>query len=79
MDIIFIFSGKVMSRLTLDLSKESDRKLNEIIQKKGMTKAEVMRRALDLFVIANDQEQFGNVLAIVKKDNNEIISRLIGI
>jgi predicted transcriptional regulator len=67
-----------MSRLTLDLSPETDKRLTEIATKKGITKVEALRRAFALLSIAEEQQKEGNYLGIVKGDNT-LISRLVGV
>lgn len=68
-----------MSRLTLDLSDETEKRLNEISNKKGITKAEAMRRAFSLLSIADEQESEGNALGIIKKHDNTLVSRIVGV
>lgn len=68
-----------MSRITLDLSPETDKRLNEIVTKKGITKAEALRRAFSLLSIADEQEELNNALAIINKKDSSLVSRIVGI
>lgn len=73
-----------MSRLTLDLTSEVDAKLTEIAEKNGISKAEAMRRAFALLVVADSEKRKpGNYsLGIVRqKDDHtlEAIGRVVGI
>lgn len=71
-------------RLTLDLSNEIDEKLTEISKRKGITKAEAMRRAFALLAVADKEEQkpSGFSLGIVRETADhglEAVGRVIGV
>jgi hypothetical protein len=71
-------------RLTLDLSNEIDEKLTEISKRKGITKAEAMRRAFALLAVADKEEQKPGVfsLGIVRETADhglEAVGRVIGV
>jgi|688.fasta_scaffold15959_4 hypothetical protein len=71
-------------RLTLDLSNEIDEKLTEISKRKGITKAEAMRRAFALLAVADKEEQKpgGFSLGIVRETADhglEAVGRVIGV
>lgn len=71
-------------RLTLDLSNEIDEKLTEISKRKGITKAEAMRRAFALLAVADKEEQKpgGFSLGIVRETSDhglEAVGRVIGV
>ncbi len=71
-------------RLTLDLSNEIDEKLTEISKRKGITKAEAMRRAFALLAVADKEEQKtgGFSLGIVRETADhglEAVGRIIGV
>lgn len=71
-------------RLTLDLSNEIDEKLTEISKRKGITKAEAMRRAFALLTVADKEEQKpgGFSLGIVRETADhglEAVGRVIGV
>lgn len=70
-----------MSRMTIDLSDEVDRRLTEIAKRSGITKAEAMRRAFALLAVADDEKSKGNTLAVVKELPNHTlqpVARLVG-
>ena len=57
-----------MPRMTLDLSDEVDQKLTDIAKQNGITKAEAMRRAFALLVVAYDENKKpGFSLGIVRE------------
>jgi hypothetical protein len=71
-------------RLTLDLSNEIDEKLTEISKRKGITKAEAMRRAFALLAVADKEEQKpgGFSLGLVRETADhglEAVGRVIGV
>lgn len=73
-----------MTRLTLDLSEEIDEHLTQIARKKGISKAEAMRRAFALLVVADRENSKGNGcgLGIVKESPDgklEAVGRVVGI
>jgi len=53
--------------------------LSRIASKKHITKSELMRRAFALLYIADEQQEVGNTLGIIKSSTNELVSRLVGI
>ena len=71
-------------RLKLDLSNEIDEKLTEISKRKGITKAEAMRRAFALLAVADKEEQKpgGFSLGIVRETADhrlEAVGRVVGL
>lgn len=72
-----------MPSFTIDLSKEIDDALNDIAKRNGITKAEGMRRAFALLVIADEQKQKkgGFSLGIVRERDDhtlEAVGRVVG-
>lgn len=73
-----------MPRMTLDLSNEVDSYLTGFAKKKGITKAEAMRRAFSLLAIADREDEKGNGFGIgIVKDGEdgklEAVGRVVGI
>jgi hypothetical protein len=72
-----------MPSFSITLSKEIDDALNDIAERNGITKAEAMKRAFALLVIADEQKQKkgGFSLGIVRKRDDhplEAICRVVG-
>lgn len=73
-----------MSRLTLDLTEDVDKRLTDIAKRHGITKAEAMRRAFALLSVADGESRKNNgtSLGIVKESENgelKAMGRVIGI
>ena len=68
-----------MSRkaICICLSEEATEILGNIAGSLGLSKSEVVRRALVLFVISHKERMIGNKTVIAK--NGEIIKEIIGI
>ncbi|MGF6489174.1 hypothetical protein [Pseudomonas frederiksbergensis] len=72
-----------MPRMTLDLSDEIDQALNDISRRRGITKAEAMRKAFALLVIADSEARKpGFSLGIVREREDhtlEAMGRVVGL
>lgn len=72
-----------MPRMTLDLSTEIDQTLSDIAQQNGITKAEAMRRAFALLVVAYaEKKKPGFSLGIVRERDDhtlEAVGRVVGL
>ena len=72
-----------MTRMTLDLSDEIDSKLTNIAKDRGISKAEAMRKAFALLVIAdNEARKPGFSLGIVRERDDhtlEAVARVVGL
>lgn len=73
-----------MSRLTLDLSPEVDKKLSDIAARSGISKAEAIRRAFALLAVADEEKRKpgGFSLGIVREnEKHELIAvgRVVGV
>jgi predicted transcriptional regulator len=72
-----------MPRMTLDLSDEIDQKLTTIAKDRGITKAEAMRKAFALLVIADSEARKpGFSLGIVRERDDhtlEAMGRVVGL
>jgi metal-responsive CopG/Arc/MetJ family transcriptional regulator len=72
-----------MPSFSITLSEEIDDALNDIAKRNGITKAEAMRRAFALLVIADEQKQKkgGFSLGIVRERDDhtlEALGRVVG-
>jgi hypothetical protein len=72
-----------MPSLSLTVSKEIDDALNNIAARNGITKAEAIKRAFALLVIADEQKQKkgGFSLGIVRERDDralEAVGRVVG-
>lgn len=71
-----------MARLSLDLSPDVHRQLEQIAKENTITKAEAMRRAFALLVIAESEKKKNNYIGIVREGQDhklEAIGRVVGI
>jgi hypothetical protein len=72
-----------MPRMPLDLSDEIDHKLTTIAKDRGITKADAMRKAFALLVIAdNEARKPGFSLGIVRERDDytlEVVCRVVGL
>ncbi len=64
------------TRITLDLSDDAYSLLENLAQ--GTTKADVLRRAIALFEIANDARRAGNRMAIVDA-GGKVVTTIVGV
>ena len=58
-------------RYTIELAEALDKKLEELAEKRGIPKAELLRRALALYAFVDEEEEKDAKLAIVN-DQNEV-------
>lgn len=65
-------------RLNVNITKEMDSRLNELAEAKGMTKSDMLRRALALFDLVANESNKGNKLAITS-DSHEVLRELVGV
>jgi predicted transcriptional regulator len=65
-------------RLSLDLSPELYRMLEELAEKSGGSKAEVLRRAIALMDVAVDAKKQGKKFGIAEK-SEDLTTEIIGI
>jgi hypothetical protein len=67
--------GLSRSRLTLDLSTRMSAALNAYADKHGVSKADVLRTALDLLIVADRAVDDGLSVGAWKTDNDQRIER----
>lgn len=60
------------NRYSIDLALELDKKLQEMADKKGMKKADIIRRALALYALVEEKAVDDKELAIVSRNSEEI-------
>lgn len=65
-------------RLNVNITREMDSRLNALASAKGMTKSDVLRRALALFEVAASESNQGHKLAITSQDH-KVLREIVGI
>jgi len=65
-------------RITLDLSQEMNRTLEEMVEKTGTTKTEILRKAIALVEVAMDARSKGQSLALSDRDDR-VVMRIVGL
>jgi hypothetical protein len=68
---------KSKKRLNLDLTPEAYELLQKLSDESGKNMAEVLRTGLALYGIAQEEKDRGNSLAIVEKDTNKVVSKIV--
>jgi predicted transcriptional regulator len=71
-----------MPRFTVDLSDELDKRLKDIAQANGITKAEAMRRAFTLLSVADTERKRNRHIGfftVNDKGDKEIVSEIVGL
>ena len=68
-----------MPNLNLNLNDRAWEVLNDLADKSGKTKAEVLRNALVLIQTAEEEKEKNRSFAVIDNDSNELIARLINI
>ncbi|MGG7671026.1 ribbon-helix-helix protein, CopG family [Pseudomonas sp. WC2] len=73
---------KTMSRMSVNLSPEMERLVDETAESEGITKSEVIRRAFALLKVAESEKKKGRFLAVAKENQAhdiEVIGRILGL
>jgi hypothetical protein len=65
-------------RITLDLSPEMNRTLEEIVVKTGTSKTDVLRKAIALIEVAMEGRAKGQSLALSDKDDR-VVTKIVGL
>jgi predicted DNA-binding protein len=65
-----------MAKYTIDLGEYANKQLDEVAKEKGMTKADVIRRAVATYVTVNREIKNGNRLTISNSEDR-IIKELV--
>lgn len=61
-----------MAKYTIDLGEDANKQLDEVAKEKGMTKADVIRRAVATYVTVNREMKNGNRLTISNSEDRVI-------
>ena len=81
--MLSIYSGVHVSKFTVRLSSEINKRFTEIATRDGISKSEAIRRAMALFSIAEKEKEKGHSLGILREnpDNHEIeiVGRFVGL
>jgi predicted transcriptional regulator len=65
-------------RLTLDVSQEVNRTLEDLAQKTGSTKSDLLRRAIALMEVAVEAKKNGQNLSLSDKQDR-VVTKIIGL
>jgi Arc/MetJ-type ribon-helix-helix transcriptional regulator len=71
-----------MNRMSVNLSPEMERLIEEKAQKDGITKAEVIRRAFALLQVSENEKKKGNSIGIIsenEKHEMKVVGRIVGL
>jgi len=66
-------------RMTLDLSPELDKSLNEVAERERSSRSDIMRRALALVLVVNEAKNKGLALGIINRKKNTVVREIIGV
>jgi hypothetical protein len=66
-----------MPRLTIDLSEPVDQLLAEQAKKKGITKAELIRRAVSSYATLSDEVARGRKVGAAEKNSDRIVKEIV--
>jgi predicted transcriptional regulator len=59
-------------KLTVELSEVANAKLDRLAETKGLTKVDILRRALALYEYVAEQAESGNRFAVQDREGNHI-------
>jgi predicted transcriptional regulator len=65
-------------RLTLDVSQELNRTLEDLAERTGSTKSDLLRRAIALMEVAVDAKQNGQNLSLSDKQDR-VVTKIVGL
>lgn len=71
-----------MSRMSVNLSPEMERLVDETAARECISKSEVIRRAFALLKVAETEKKKGRFLAVAKENQEhdiEVIGRILGL
>lgn len=68
-----------MPNLNLGLNDKAWKILNELAEKHGKSKADILRNALMLMYLADKESKQNRSLAFVDEETNETVSKLVNI
>jgi metal-responsive CopG/Arc/MetJ family transcriptional regulator len=65
------------TRINLSMTDSANKKLEELAKDAGGSKSEIIRRALKLYALAEQEKKEGKKLAIIN-DKDEIEAKVVG-
>jgi hypothetical protein len=65
-------------RITLDLSPEMNRTLEELVTTSGTSKSDILRKAIALIEVAMDARSRGQSLALSDKEDR-VVTKIVGL
>ncbi|MFJ5356494.1 ribbon-helix-helix domain-containing protein [Pectobacterium sp. CHL-2024] len=68
--------------MSITISGDMDKLLDETAKSQGITKSDVIRRAFALLKVSEQEKSKGNSLGIIKEDSEhkmEVVSKIIGL
>ncbi len=69
-----------MAKLTIQFGEQMDDLLEQLAKEKGITKAEVLRRALAIYKYADDETKSGEKrLSITSAKDNKIVKDIVNL
>ncbi len=68
-------NGKV--RLSLDLSAQTNALLEKVVSAQGTTKSDVLRKAIQLVLVAEDARRDGQSLGVIDADK-KLVAEIVG-
>lgn len=66
-------------KMTLEMSEELNEVLEELAKELSTTKSEVVRKALALMEVATAAKKKDQMLGVVSKKDDRLVSRIIGL
>lgn len=66
-------------KMTLEMSPELNSMIEQIAKASSSTKSDVVRKALALMEVAFEAKEKDQVLALVQKKDNKLVSRIVGL
>jgi len=66
-------------KMTLEISPELNRAIEQMANAASTTKSEIVRKALALMEVAFEAKAANNVLALVRKKDDKLVTRIVGI
>jgi predicted transcriptional regulator len=66
-------------RLSLELSKDLDRKLEDLAEENSTTKSEILRKAIALIMAASSEKKKGRELGFIDSKSEKVVSRIVGL
>ncbi|MEY1283334.1 hypothetical protein AB7186_25695 [Escherichia coli] len=72
-----------MNRMSMNLSPEMEKLIDETAKKEGISKADVVRKAFALLQVSETEKKKGRSLGIITEEQNshemKVVSKIIGL